>query len=118
MRFLMLTLALGAAGVLALPQSPSARPSAPVSGAPPCTAFLRQAGSDGRSDPVSLQWVLGYIAGRVAAAREVHRPIPEPEDVARIILTYCRAHPAGSLDVVAAGFFKRNRICGANRSCR
>ncbi|MCI1755832.1 MAG: hypothetical protein LKM31_08545 [Sphingobium sp.] len=87
-------------------------------GAKTCASFIQQAGPNGIADPASLQWVMGYLAGRATAPNAWHRPFAGPEGIARDVLTYCRAHPASQLGDAAASFFERTRRCRAVRGCR
>lgn len=86
-------------------------------GAISCASFIQQAGPNGIADPISLQWVLGYLAGRATTPNIWHRPFAGPEGIARDVLAYCRAHPASQLGDAAASFFERTRRCRAVRGC-
>ncbi|MBK8272142.1 MAG: hypothetical protein IPK89_03915 [Sphingomonadales bacterium] len=96
----------------------SSQPNVTGEGAKTCASFVKQAGPNGISDPASLQWVLGYLAGRATATNAWHRPFADHEGIARDILIYCWAHPVRQLDDAAASFFERNRRCGTGRGCR
>jgi len=48
-----------------------------------CETFLARAGRDGLLDAAALQWVMGYLTGRIVARSKPRRAFEGPEGIAR-----------------------------------
>lgn len=73
-------------------------------GAQFCSAALRPGGG---IDPAAVQWVMGYLDGRLSAAGPVqpHKAFGSPDRIRATLITYCRTHPHWQVADGAAAYF-------------
>jgi len=82
----------------------AAAPPLKGAGAQFCSAALRPGG---RIDPAAVQWVMGFIQGRISAEgpSPPHQPIGGPDDIRARLVDYCHAYPRWQVADGAESFF-------------
>ena len=73
-------------------------------GAQFCSTALRHGGG---IDPAAVQWVMGYLNGRLSAPGPVppHKAFGGPDRIRATLITYCRTHPHWQVADGASTYF-------------